>query len=179
VKPLQRISNVLCSRSVSRQGVISPDLCAGGYCIKVRLFRFCLGERHDLPLREGWMPDGRDALAARFTRAWSANADAPTIAIYLKPWRERSVAPADVASDRCFVHAVLQRHDEAVRRQILLDQWWPRPCRGTSCIRKRCRPASPGSLLRVRDMQRANGNREFHDVLCVGDAWPLRSSLIF
>jgi len=36
------------------------------------------------------MPHGRDALAARFTRAWSANADAPTIAIHLKPWRERS-----------------------------------------------------------------------------------------
>ena len=36
------------------------------------------------------MPHGRDALAARFTRAWSANADAPAIAIYLKPWRERS-----------------------------------------------------------------------------------------
>ena len=36
------------------------------------------------------MPHGRDALAARFTRAWSANADAPTIAIHFKPWRERS-----------------------------------------------------------------------------------------
>ena len=36
------------------------------------------------------MPHGRDALAARFTRAWSANADAPTIAIHLKPWRGRS-----------------------------------------------------------------------------------------
>jgi hypothetical protein len=36
------------------------------------------------------MPLGRDALTARFTRAWSANADAPTIAIYLKSWRERS-----------------------------------------------------------------------------------------
>jgi hypothetical protein len=36
------------------------------------------------------MPHGRDALAARFTRAWSRNADAPTIAIHLKPWRERS-----------------------------------------------------------------------------------------
>jgi hypothetical protein len=36
------------------------------------------------------MPHGRDALAARFTRAWSANADAPTIAIHLKPWGEHS-----------------------------------------------------------------------------------------
>jgi Rad3-related DNA helicase len=39
---------------------------------------------------EGSMPHGRDALAARFTRAWSTDADAPTIAIHLKPWRERS-----------------------------------------------------------------------------------------
>ena len=36
------------------------------------------------------MPHGRDALAARFTRAWSAKTDAPTIAIHLKPRRERS-----------------------------------------------------------------------------------------
>jgi hypothetical protein len=28
---------------------------------------------------EGSMPRGRDALTARFTRAWSANADAPTL----------------------------------------------------------------------------------------------------
>ena len=36
------------------------------------------------------MPHGRDALAARFTRAWSTDADAPTIAIHLKPWSERT-----------------------------------------------------------------------------------------
>ena len=36
------------------------------------------------------MPDGRDAVAARFTRAWSANADAPLIPIQLKPRLERS-----------------------------------------------------------------------------------------
>jgi hypothetical protein len=36
------------------------------------------------------MPQGRDALSARFTRAWSANADVPTIAIYFKPVRLRS-----------------------------------------------------------------------------------------
>ena len=35
------------------------------------VFRFCPGEGHDLLLREGSMPHGRDALAARFTRAWS------------------------------------------------------------------------------------------------------------
>jgi len=52
------------------------------------VFRFCPGEGHDLLLREGSMPHGRDALAARFTRAWSANADAPGIAIHLKSWRE-------------------------------------------------------------------------------------------
>jgi hypothetical protein len=36
------------------------------------VFRFRPGKRHDLLLREGSMPYGRDALAARFTRAWSA-----------------------------------------------------------------------------------------------------------
>jgi hypothetical protein len=47
------------------------DLCAdGGGCIKVRFF--CALATGDLLLREGSMPDGRDALAARFTRAWSA-----------------------------------------------------------------------------------------------------------
>src|SRR5258708_5777267 len=56
------------------------------------VFRFCPGEGHDLLLREGSMPHGRDALAARFTRAWSANADAPTIVILLKPCREHSRA---------------------------------------------------------------------------------------
>jgi hypothetical protein len=54
------------------------------------VFRFCPGEGHDLLLREGSMPQGRDALAARFTRAWSANADAPTIAIYFEPAPLRS-----------------------------------------------------------------------------------------
>jgi hypothetical protein len=33
------------------------------------VFRFRPGERHDLLLREGSMPHGRDTLAARFTRA--------------------------------------------------------------------------------------------------------------
>jgi hypothetical protein len=40
------------------------------------VFRFCPGEGHDLLLREGSMPDGRDALAARLTRAWSTDAAA-------------------------------------------------------------------------------------------------------
>ena len=32
--------NVLCSRSVSRQGKTRPDLCADGDCIKIRFFVF-------------------------------------------------------------------------------------------------------------------------------------------
>jgi hypothetical protein len=36
------------------------------------VFRFRPGEGHDLFLREGSMPHGREALAARLTRAWSA-----------------------------------------------------------------------------------------------------------
>jgi hypothetical protein len=34
----------------------------------------------------------------------------------------KRLAPADDAGDRLFIHAVLQRHDVTVRRQILLDQ---------------------------------------------------------
>ena len=75
-------------------------------------FRFCPDEGHDLPLREGSMSHGRDALAARFTRAWSANADAPTIAIHLKPWRERSRTYRTTFSHRRAVFLIgATRHD--------------------------------------------------------------------
>jgi hypothetical protein len=75
-------------------GIAARHYKAGPLCNwllhKGPVFRFRPGEGHDLLLREGSMPHGRDALAARFTRAWSANADAHAIAIHLKPWRERS-----------------------------------------------------------------------------------------
>jgi hypothetical protein len=40
----------------------------------------------------------------------------------------KRLAPTDDAGDRLFIHAVLQRDDVAVRRQILLDQLGC-PCR--------------------------------------------------
>jgi hypothetical protein len=63
---------VLCSRSVSRQGIISPDPCAAGYCIEVRSFVSAPAMGIIFSCAEGSMPHGGDALAARFTRAWSA-----------------------------------------------------------------------------------------------------------
>src|SRR5712672_2349921 len=81
------------------------------------------------------------------------------------------LAPADDAGDRLFIHAVLQRHDIAVRRQILPDQ------RGSPgrVVRLHAHEGDVdrrllGELLRVRDVQHAHGNREFRDVPCVGDA---------
>ena len=81
------------------------------------------------------------------------------------------LAPADDAGDRLFVHAVLQRHDVAVRRQILPDQHG-RPGRvvGLHADEGDVDRLLLGELLRVRDMQRAHRNREFRDVLGVGDA---------
>src|SRR3979490_1246472 len=72
----------------ARQGKIRPDLCAGGYCIKVRFFVSapvgmicsCAKDRCRMAA----------TLCGAVTRAWSTDADAPTIAIHLKPWRERS-----------------------------------------------------------------------------------------
>jgi hypothetical protein len=57
-------------------GIAARHYKAGPLCNwllhKGPVFRFCPGEGHDLLLREGSMSHGRDALAARFTRAWSA-----------------------------------------------------------------------------------------------------------
>ena len=75
------------------------------------VFRFC-SSGHDLLLREGSMPHGRDALAAQLMRAWSANADAPTIAIHLKPSREGSRTYRTTFSRRRAVFLIgATRHD--------------------------------------------------------------------
>jgi hypothetical protein len=66
------------------------------------------------------MPHGRDALAARFTRAWSTDADAPTIAIHFKPWRERSRTNRATFSRRRAVFLIgATRHDP----QRVVRQW--------------------------------------------------------
>jgi len=92
-KPLQRISNVLCSRSVSRQGIIRPDLCAAGYCTKVRFFV-------SAPARGMICSCAKDRcrMAATLLRRGSRepgsrNADAQVIPINLKP-RSPLSAPA-------------------------------------------------------------------------------------
>ncbi len=61
-----------------------------------------------------------DALAARFTRAWSANADPPTIALHLKPWRGRSRTRRTTFSRRRAVFLIgATRHDP----QSVIRQW--------------------------------------------------------
>jgi hypothetical protein len=65
-------------------GKTRPDLCAAGYCIKVRFFV-------SAPARDMICSCAKERcrIAATLLRRGSANADAPTIAIHLKPWRER------------------------------------------------------------------------------------------
>src|SRR5712672_2197877 len=83
----------------------------------------------------------------------------------------KRLAPADDAGDRLFIHAVLQRHDIAVRRQILLNQGrGPSRVVGLHADEGDVDRRLPGQLLRVRDVQGAHGNREFRDVPGVGDA---------
>src|SRR5713101_1822336 len=83
----------------------------------------------------------------------------------------KRLTPADDAGDRLFIHAVLQRHDVAVRRQILLDQGGgPGRVVGLHAHESDVDRRLLGQKLRVRDVQRAHGNREFCDVPGVGDA---------
>src|SRR4029077_8304093 len=83
----------------------------------------------------------------------------------------KRLAPADDAGNRLFIHAVLQRHDVAVRRQVLLDQHGgPGRVAGLRAHEGDVARRLLGELLRVSDVQRAHGNREFRDVLGVGDA---------
>src|SRR5258706_13924608 len=63
--------------------------------------------------------------------------------------------PADDAADRLFIHSVLQRHDVAVRRQILLDQGGgPGRVVGLHAHEGDVDRLLLGQLLRVRDVQR-------------------------
>ena len=81
------------------------------------------------------------------------------------------LAPADDAGDGLLVHAVLQRHDVAVRRQILLDHHGgPGGVVGLHADKGDVDRRLLGELLRVGDVQRADGNGEFRDVHGVGDA---------
>jgi hypothetical protein len=62
-------------------GIVARHYKAGPLCNwllhKGPVFCFRPGEGNDLLLHEGSMAHGRDTLAARFTRAWSANANSP------------------------------------------------------------------------------------------------------
>ena len=89
------------------------------------------------------------------------------------------LAPADDAGDGLFVHAVLQRHHVAVRRQILLDQHGgPGGVVGLHADEGDVDRRLPGQLLRVGDVQRAHRDREFRDVLGMGDAQAVLSHVL-
>src|SRR5450432_1380853 len=91
----------------------------------------------------------------------------------------KRLAPADDAGDRLFIHAILQRHDVAVRRQILPDQrGGPGRVVGLHAHEGDVDRRLLGELLRVRDVQRAHRNREFRDVLGVGDAQAVLSHVL-
>jgi hypothetical protein len=98
------------SRSVSRRGKIRPDLCAGGYCIKVRFFVSapagmicsCAKDRCRMAatrLRRG----SRESLVRECGRAHFSR---------FKPWRERSRAYRTTFSRRRAVFLIgATRHD--------------------------------------------------------------------
>jgi hypothetical protein len=76
--------------------------------------------------------------------------------------------------DRLLVHAVLQRHDIAVRRQILPDQHGgPGGVVGFHADEGDFDRLLLGELLRVGDVERAHGHREFPNIHGVGDAQPV------
>ena len=89
------------------------------------------------------------------------------------------LAPADDAGDRLLVHAVLQRHDIAVRRQILLDQHGgPRRIVGLHADEGDVDRLLLGELLRVGDVKRAHRDREFRNIHRVGDAQPVFAHML-
>jgi hypothetical protein len=89
------------------------------------------------------------------------------------------LAPADDAGDGFFVHAVLQRHHIAVRRQILLDHHGgPGGVVGFHADKGDVDRRFLGELLCVGDVQRPNRNRKFRNVHGVGDAQAVLSHLL-
>jgi hypothetical protein len=83
----------------------------------------------------------------------------------------KRLAPSDDAGDRLLIHAVLQRHDVTVRREVLLDQHGgPRRVVGLHAHEGDVDGRFLGELLRVGHVQRAHRNGEFRNVPGMGDA---------
>ena len=81
------------------------------------------------------------------------------------------LAPADDAGDGFLVHAILQRHDEGVGRQILADQHrGPGGVVGLHADESDIDRRLLGELLRVGDVQRAHRHGEFRLLHGVGHA---------
>ena len=88
--------------------------------------------------------------------------------------RAQGLAPADDARDRLLVHAVLQRDDIAVRREILLDHG-RRPGRvvGLRADKSDVERLFLADLLQFGDMQGAGRHRKRLDIAQMGDRQPM------
>ena len=98
-------------------------------------------------------------------------ADSTVIELAIEPKR---LAPADDAGDRLLVHAVLQRHAIAVRRQVLLDHR-RRPGRVVrfGADEGDVERLLLADLLQLGDVQRAHRHGERLDLADMGDRQPV------
>ncbi len=89
------------------------------------------------------------------------------------------LAPADDAGNGLLVHAVLQRHDEAVGRQVLPDQHrCPGRVVGLHAHEGDVDRLLLGELLHLGQVERAHRHGEFGDLLGVRDAQPVRLHVV-
>jgi hypothetical protein len=152
----QRIWRVLCGRSVARQGKTRPDPCAGSCCIKVRFFVSAPGKGHDLLL-------ARRIDAARPRRACGTVHESlvrecgrPTIAIHLKPWRERNRTCRTTFSRRRAVFLIGATRDDP---QSGIRQW---PLQGPRLVPGRTQPHVAFFVGR-QDYRHGFGMNRLHD----------------
>jgi hypothetical protein len=91
----------------------------------------------------------------------------------------KRLAPADDAGNRFLVHAVLQRDDITVRRQILLDQHRrPRGVIGFHAHEGDIDRLLLGKLLGIGDVKGAHRHGEFRLLHRVGDAQAVLSHVL-
>ena len=89
------------------------------------------------------------------------------------------LAPADDARNGLFVHAILQRDDETVGREILLDQHRrPGGVVGLHADKGDVDRLLLGERLRIGDVQRTHRHGEFRLLHCMCHAQPVRPHVL-